>query len=383
MTQVLCTEERALLYVCGAQVVVLNTETKEQAFISGGKHGISALHYSRRVIAVAERGDPVAQVCLFDATTLRKKKSMSYPDMGSGDFKSVSLSDDGKLCIAQGGAPDWSLVLWNVEKGAKVMGAVKVPVGDDGSVLHATFCPWDPSVVIALGRGVFKLYRISEGQMRPATLMVRREQASFLCFCWLDDNALVVGTEAGEVLLLVNLEFRAVLFPPAGETPPMTPIYCFGVTSTGALLAGSSGGTVRYLAKSTTIKDGYLYSGTYHVRDVVDSIRSICVNSDDSFVVATSNQQLFNASINHLNAKKDSSAECELLLTSFHGPGAAMKASITGMDVALWRNILVTCGKDRTLRVWNLSDHKVSYTSFRLLHFTLYVAYFTSLPSLL
>jgi WD40 repeat protein len=164
-------DERLIVYVCGSQVVILNADTKEQSFIPGGRLGVSCISSSKKVLVVADKGDPSPLVTLYDISTLRKRKVLSYPEMGACDVKSVSLSEDGKLCAVQGGAPDWPIVLWNIEKSAKVMGSVRVPVGEDGTVLHVSFCPGDPSVIIALGKGVFKLFRVQEGQIRPVLII--------------------------------------------------------------------------------------------------------------------------------------------------------------------------------------------------------------------
>lgn len=386
-------EERAILYQCGAHIVLLHTETREQSFLPIAMTGKGAVSYGKKVIAVA---DGLASVHLFDATSLRKKKILSFPpdllpsnpslasststSSESGAFKCIALSEDGRLCVAQSGAPDWTLVLWNIEKSAKVVASTRLSLPEDAEVSHVAFCPWDASVVIALGRGVFRLFRLQEGQFKPATLNLRRDSANFLSYLWLkssssngttnNGNALVVGTEAGEILLIENLEFRAVLYPLA-ETPPssLTPIYALGAMSSGAFLAGTSNATLRYFTRSNITNSSsssssskevmFQFSGSYHVREVNADVLSIVMNSDDSFCMGTSSQQLLVASINHLKAAKDSVAEAEALVTSFHGPGMSNRSAVTGLDIALWRSILVSCGRDGTVRVWSLADRKI------------------------
>ena len=254
-----------------------------------------------------------------------------------------------------GSAPDNFLVVWSIDKSAKVIGAVRISVGEDAAVSAVTVCPGDSSAVVALGRNVFRLFRVQEGQVRQATLMVRREQSTFTAHCWVGPETLVVGTESGEILLVEGLEFRAVLF--AAE--PAAPIHCFGLLSSGAFVAGSAAGSVHYFARIPGSKEMFQHAGCYKVRDLSADILAIAVNGDDSFVCATSEQQLLNASVNHLNAKKDASAEAEFVLTPFHGPGIGESSAVTGLDVALWRATMVSCGKDRTVRVWNLADRRI------------------------
>ena len=349
-------EDRLLVYLCGTLVVLLHTETKEQTFLQGGRLGVSAIAVAgRRLLAAADRGDPSPAVSLYDLASLKKRKVLLCPELAC-DLVSVSLSEDGRLCAALGGGPDFPLVVWSIDKAAKVLGLVRVSVGEDAAVSAVTFCPGDASVLIALGKNVFRLFRILEGQVRPATLMVRREQSTFISHRWVGPETLVVGTEAGEILLVDGLEFRAVLFAAPDQA---SPIHCFGLLSSGAFVAGSSGGSIHYFARIPGSKEMFQHTGCYKVRDLSADVLSLAVNGDDSFVCATSEQQLLNASVNHLNAKKDASAEAEYALTPFHGPGLGDSSAVTGLDVALWRPTLVSCGRDRTVRVWSLVDRRL------------------------
>lgn len=84
----------------------------------------------------------------------------------------------------------------------------------------------------------------------------------------------------------------------------------------------------------------------------------IAVGTDDSLVLATDTQQLLYFTVSSLQHAKDSSG-FENLYLSFHGPNVRGESAITGIDVALWKPIVATCGKDKTVRVWNPSDKKI------------------------
>eukprot|EP01042_Synura_sphagnicola_P008805 gene8805-11294_t len=123
-----------LAYVCGFQVVVINTETKEQNFISGTstyQHqslAITALasNISKRVIAVAEKVEPSGIVTFYDAVTLRRKKMLTHSELGSTEIRAMAFSEDGRFLVTQSAGPEWNLTLWNVEKGAKYLCATKI-----------------------------------------------------------------------------------------------------------------------------------------------------------------------------------------------------------------------------------------------------------------
>lgn len=102
-----------------------------------------ALTSNRRLLAVAEaalteRG--CATVNIYDASNLKRRKMLSWPEMGSPTIVCVAFSADGRLCLTQGGAPEWKLVLWTAEKvsGCTLCSHVRVQtvVSSDGDKLQ-------------------------------------------------------------------------------------------------------------------------------------------------------------------------------------------------------------------------------------------------------
>lgn len=59
---------------------------------------------------------------------------LSWPELGSSTIVSVAFSADGRLCLTQGGAPEWKLVLWTAEKvsHAKGGGGTRYVFNDGG-----------------------------------------------------------------------------------------------------------------------------------------------------------------------------------------------------------------------------------------------------------
>lgn len=83
--------------------------------------GITALALTpgRRVLAVAEAAlddKGCASVNLYDTSTLKRRKVLSSADLGSRTVVGVAFSGDGRVCLTQGGEPDWKLVLWTFDK---------------------------------------------------------------------------------------------------------------------------------------------------------------------------------------------------------------------------------------------------------------------------
>lgn len=373
-------DDHILAYVCGHQTVVMNTESREQSFIPGATQpyvslGITTLaaSISKKFIAVADKADPVAAVTFYDSQTLRRKKVLHYNELGSREIKCVAFSEDGKLCLTQGGSPEWNLVLWNVEKMPKVMGTVKISMSDETPVHQVSFCPWDPSVIVVFGKSIARLFRYADGQLRPASLSLRREHANFISHMWLGEDKLIIGTEMGEILLVDNLEFRAVVYPTGADSEEITPILCFAPTSRG-FVCGTTGGEIRYFDKQDEIKEHYqLVEPSFHLPREKDkdkastmhhpldkgNIIALAMGADDALICQTDSQQIYVFSQNHSGGGGGKENSFSFLLSSFHSPNAKGESAITGIDCALWRPIAATCGKDCTVRVWNLADRKI------------------------
>lgn len=379
-----------LVYNGGAHVVVLNTETKEQNLINtflthvnGNKSiGSTAITtcFPRKFIAVAERGESFGLVVLYDSSSLRKKKILSYPELGSKHYCCIAFSDDGRQMLSQGAGPDWNLVLWSIEKTVKVVAYLKIGGADDKiEVNQVSFCPWDATLCVVLGRGFVKLFRVLEGVFKAVPISVRRDNGNFISHCWLADEILILGTEQGEILLVEAGEFRGVIYPTPGGGGSIigidgeskgsafgpeesTPVYCFCPTSRG-FCAGTVDGEVRIFERSNETREMFAMSDKQFLPAQQGKVLALVLDSDDTLVSATDTQQLYSINLSSLHQAKGSEDEkdkifFEPLTSSFHQPNFRGEGGITGIDIALWRQVVATTGKDHTIRMWNINEKR-------------------------
>jgi len=370
-----------LIYSCGGYTVVANTETKEQSFIpsylsqipghvSLGTTAIACC-YPKKFIAVAEKADTGAVVIFYDSHSLRKKKVLAFPELGSKEIKCIAFSDCARYCLTMGGSPDWNLVLWAVEKTAKVVSVIKISPSDDTPVHQVSFCPWDSSHIVVIGKNLIKFFRIFEGTMRPAAQAVRKDQANFISHCWLPDDMLILGTESGEILLMENGEYKGVIYPTGHEQPEdVTPSFSFCGTSRG-FIAGTVDGELRMFERKSDSKDSWEIIKRFIVPGVSKEqprgkVRAIAMGPDDYLAVATDMQQLFTINVSTMyqpdNVSEGGEGGSKLftpVISQFHSPNVRGDAAITAIDAALWKPIIATTGKDKTVRIWNTNDKRV------------------------
>jgi WD40 repeat protein len=383
-------EDHHLAYVCGHQIVVINTETREQNFIPGTatyQHqslGFTAIAtcFSKKVIGVAEKVEPSAIVTFYDSHSLRKKKLLTYPELGSNEIRCLAFSEDGRYLLTQGAGPEWNLVLWNVDKAIKILCSTKISISDENAVNQVSFCPWDPTVIVVIGKSLLKFFRFIEGTLRPITFTIRRDSANFISHAWLNDEYLIVGTENGEILLIENFEVRGHISPNRSEQEDLSPILCLHRTSRGFIM-GSSGSEIKIFEKRDDVKEKFQLEDSYIIPGNYGNILELSLGLDELLICGMEKHQLLSCSLSSLHSLKDSHSSggnnassshssgggkdghqhhntiFENVFTPFHYPNSRGDCEITGIDVALWKQIVATCGKDRTLRVWNPTDKRI------------------------
>eukprot|EP00391_Amoebophrya_sp_Ameob2_P005860 CAMPEP_0178992180 /NCGR_PEP_ID=MMETSP0795-20121207/5960_1 /TAXON_ID=88552 /ORGANISM="Amoebophrya sp., Strain Ameob2" /LENGTH=1181 /DNA_ID=CAMNT_0020684011 /DNA_START=596 /DNA_END=4141 /DNA_ORIENTATION=+ len=358
-------EESQLAYPAGHTTVLYYQEQKQQKFFPGtdGTEEITcmAISTSKRYLAVAEKatklqGDrPV--VTIYDLQTLRKRKTCCYLDCDSPSIISMAFDTQGKFLLTQmgpspSGKHDYTLIAWSWEK-AKPIAATKV--GATGAVHEVSFNPIDSTTCFCIGENLFKFFKIqeSEGLMRaiPYQLNKLKGAQNYLCHAWLPDDRLVVGLENGELLLFDNQgEFLEIVSK--GEPKTLQCIASFGK---GFVTGGDTEGESIGLSNVT--------NGVLQVFEKIDEksfhkakeselegggIRSISISpSDESLVVSTSTAQLYKLSLVSSALFDSSKSLFEPVLTTFHS------GAINGMDACLRKSVVITCGSDKTVRIWN------------------------------
>ena len=361
-------DEHNVLYVCGNNVVMYNMDTKEQSFISGTSNpvmglGITAIatsHY-KKVIATAEKTAENAIITFYDSLVLRRKKVINIPEIGSKVIVDMAFSGDGKFFIAQGGAPNYNLCLWNVEKAPKLLYTFPATDHKDNlTVTGVSFCPFDHTVIGTFGKGVGRLLRYGDGQIRHMSMTLRRDSANFISHSWLSDERCIVGTDGGEILLIEHYEFRTVVYPCGNENEDMVPVLSLTATARGFCM-GTAHGEIRVFEKAEENKEQYSLQAVYVLPNETSNVLSIALGLDDSVVCLTDSQQIFNCPLYASNAlsKERTPHSFDYMITNFHSNNHLNESAIISIDDAIWKPVIATVAKDKTVRIWNLNDNKV------------------------
>lgn len=224
---------------------------------------------------------PAAQVSVYDLRTLRIRKTLQA-DGDKSQCVSMAFSHDSNLLLTQGGAPEWTLVLWNWAKArqlAKIRASETLPVyqvykaqstcfptfrvkrfvGPRNSIIalathlvllycvvscclisfehrysmdphceQVSFNPVDASLACVSGNSTFHFYRVAEGDLRPMTAP-RVKEHNFLSHSWLKqpEDHLILGTETGQLVLFRSGDFVCYLVCAPGGNTKVTVLLSF------------------------------------------------------------------------------------------------------------------------------------------------------------
>lgn len=236
------------------------------------------------------------------------------------------------------------------------MYATKVSTGSP--VYSASFNLLDyVNGIICTGNNIFKWFKTVEGSLKAQNTGIQKKEPhvsnNFLCHSWLYDGKLVIGTDAGEILLFdQNCDYRGYFTSGMESWSPL----CILPFGNGFLVGGEEARVVVFERNTDDLRMHYARSQ-----------RSICVtnqptakvkgmtispNSEDTLILSLDNSQIYSITF---SSERE---EAEPLSDVFH------TNAITGLDVCVRKPLVVTCGLDNSVRIWNYLENKLEVAEY-------------------
>lgn len=346
-------EDGSVVYPAGHNVVLYSPDTKNQRFIPGTleSEGITALSISpnKKLLAVAERSEK-AMITVYDLQTLKRRKVLVAADAGSKEYVSMAFSPDGKMLIAQGGAPEWNLVLWIWEK-SKVQATVKTTNQQGSPIYSVAFSPGEGQLASVVGLGIFRLFKLGDGGIKQLSFSLgRRDPNSVICQGWLPDagvgenkERLLLGMADGEVLMIEGLEVRATFSCENGISVESI------VSSVKGFVVGQDNGVVTIFERDE--KEIFRKARSFAIENQAVKVRHLAISPNDEHLICSlENYQVYSLPLSNSEIMKTDEMNFEVLGTNNHW------AAITGMDACVRKPLIATCSTDKTVRLWNYID---------------------------
>eukprot|EP00656_Telonema_subtile_P012646 TRINITY_DN1637_c0_g1_i2.p1 TRINITY_DN1637_c0_g1~~TRINITY_DN1637_c0_g1_i2.p1 ORF type:complete len:1081 (+),score=255.42 TRINITY_DN1637_c0_g1_i2:111-3353(+) len=341
-----------VVYPCGRTIVVHDTEQNHQRFLPGADTlsdiACMAISPSLKLAAIADKGTEHPSLAVFDLTTLKRRRHFSCADMLSQEYVSLSFSADSRLLLAQGGAPDFTLALWQWEKSRPVC-VGRIAAGPEQPVLEASLCPYNSSVCCAVGEACCKFLRNVDGSWKPVGGLGRRDVDDCTSHCWLAGERCIVATAQGGLLLFESFEFRAELPQAEGGRASIQKL----VPYKRGFLCATADGVVRVFDRSPERLEYFtqVHSVSPEAWSPSDQIVSLCVSPNNDNMLLSVNQgttaQLLSLPFASFEYSKGQPLPFDHLGASLHS------REVTGLDVCSGKPLIATSSTDRTVRLWD------------------------------
>ncbi|BFY99763.1 hypothetical protein BsWGS_02803 [Bradybaena similaris] len=360
-------DEHTVVYPAGAYCVMNNIFEKTQRFIpvSDKNNRMTAMTISpnHRYIALAEGGER-ATITMYDLHSLRRKRVLSCNEVAADEYVSLAFSPDIKCLVAQGGKPDWTLVLWVWEKG-KVMTTMKIVNNmiPNSQVNQVSFHPTENTQLCVVGNGIFRCMRYTEGTLKAFGYQ-KMEPINYVCHSWLSENEIIVGTSASTLLILESGEIKEEIKLIGNVARGKSFSEC--ITS---LVAYSDGfacacgyGTVYQYERVDGVfkmKRKIMIPPEQHNLNLLDDSKTnVVINclaispAEEVFAATTDKGQLYYIAVSTLEGTGEI-VYFEVMTQLFHSD------VITDVDVCIRKPIAVSCSLDCSIRVWNYESRSL------------------------
>ncbi|KAL0221845.1 hypothetical protein RCL1_001699 [Eukaryota sp. TZLM3-RCL] len=236
----------SILFVAGNVLIVHNTETHTQNFLTcqsaGSKLSCFTVSQNQRYIATAEFANDRSSISVWDVATLKRKKTFSASEFTGTEITFLTFSPDTRALIVITGSPDHSVCYCIWEKG-KVSASIKTLSSPNSSPSYAscnTACG-DGSTFLVCGQGVFRVLRYTPGDLSLRIVYSglghsKRDNQHITCAEWISDDQIIVGTNSGELYMVHHGEYKYTI----SDAPLDMPILRIFTTSKGFGISNST-----------------------------------------------------------------------------------------------------------------------------------------------
>ncbi|CAD8112856.1 unnamed protein product [Paramecium primaurelia] len=371
-------DDTRIIYPAGFHIVCYSLQDKSQSYFQGFEHyrGFSCMTLSpmKRFLAAGVKGEKPA-IQIYDTMSQKKKRTLIYHDAPIKEWVSVAFGPNAEAKTLVGlsggvsvnGSPVDSYLCYFQTDTMKCLASVKVASGNN-ECLEVAFQPNDATFITVIGKGIFKSYKMiqNEGETKSYTLKQVAAQLqkapadlsnNYCCHSWMIQHPdhLIVCTQLGEVFLCdENAEYVRYLKNPYHQNKQPFLIEVIQAMQQGFAIGGDN----------STI---YIYSKEYeniqmlHVKSISDikcQIKGISFTpiSEDTIIVTLSSNLIYSLKLKTEQFLEEQQ-QFELVSLPFHScPPVNAGIPINGMDVCVRKPLIVTCGADKYIRIWNYEE---------------------------
>lgn len=210
-----------------------------------------------------------------------------------------------------------------------------------------TINPYSHWQMATTGPDDMKIWRFTEGELKHID-PIGSDKYTYRCHTWFDDEKLLVGTEEGQILVI---DGKNVVKTFSNVHPNASGILCIEAIDRGFVCAGENG----YFSVFERTYDSEYFNHYKRFRTLEKrKIVSLCVSKKENNVICCYDDNKFTYfSLTNVDILKENDNNFTLLPIGFHGQ------LVQGLATCVQKPLMVTCGSDRTLRIWNYMKRQV------------------------
>ncbi|CAF1591409.1 unnamed protein product, partial [Didymodactylos carnosus] len=358
------------------------------------------------ITAIVAQGDKENIIVAFYDLHIGRRKRLFEIRNSITSIVSIAFSHDAKYfatleCLNR----EYTLSLWLWQK-SKLIASIKLGAAEGITLLaQILFHPSDNDVISIIGRKYCRLIRQIDGSLRIQPSSSKLENYDFICHAWYDSNRILAGTRNGHVCVLFNGDVQTDIDVVEGRERPV-PTQRLSITTPSSLKSNRSQQQQEKIDIRTTFEEVtslsiitkgffcivggkrlYLYSKIsdswdfaknreYCIHEevaikstsstllsftekqhqpTIQKMKKIAISSNEEHIlVVTDKQQLYAVTdilIDQIDSKEPT--VLQLAFVSYH------QSVIRGLDVAVQKPFLVSCGDDHSLRLWNYETNSI------------------------
>ena len=310
---------------------------------------------------------------IFDVKIQAHRRSQNLQDFEAKEFVGCAFqhtpTGEKNYLLTLTGAPDWTLIMWKWEK-STIEAVQKIdPIGPVNGEAQISFSPYDPTKIVVTGGGIYKqfLYQDKKFNEHYSAPNVPGQEGSmtFTCHCWSAEGYLVVCTAEGDVIICKDSgEFKLVLEDSPGQGVVINSITAF---SRGLVVGGTKGEVFIYTHEKTDdinipfqrmpVKEDIVIKCERSTNENPGIMSMAVTSTEDMIYLITNNNQLLKLSIS-LDGTDDECTQ-ENVIYDFHSE------AVTGLDICLRKQLIVTCSEDKSIRIWNYATKELEVCKYQ------------------
>jgi len=378
-----CFDDKHICYQSGHCMVVANALKRKQKFINPTKNAkqkkivFSRLSRDKKLLALAEED----VLTIFLTNSLRKRKILPSPQMEKSEqtkierFLDADWTPTNELitlhCDSQ--MQHYFLSSWAWENGAFSFNesliqylqpeqgpvgsikkfAVSESVAECGSVDIAVIGP-NFFQVFQHTKTKFIAYKCESSYGMSEYIEILGEQPTWTDVAWLQQD-LVLANEQGDLLTVSDDEGFSFIVKNCGKKSNQG-IEVVNIVNEKMLILGLVDGSVCiYTRTSLRTKEWNLWGRHQLMHEPVESL---AISPSMDKIYAQVHQQIFCVDTEKLGIEPNVMQEelaAKILFNDNH------VGEVTGMDACIRKQLIVTSGSDRTIRIWNYLEKKLVF----------------------